>query len=127
MNDINIVLQKCHKIFDECVSFDNIENSEFICGKLHMVKEIINELPTEKQLKINNFIDEVISPIIYDKDYFSFLKRKELGSYNDEHHFEINSEESLEMMIYLLYEHTFELKKIINNFITNLQQPILLN
>lgn len=127
MNDINIVLQRCHKIFDECVSFDNIENSEFICGKLHMVKESIYELPKEMQLNINCFIDEILSPIIYDKDYFSFLKRKEFGSYNDEHHFEINSEESLEMMIYLLYEHTFKLKKIINDFMTNLQQPTLLN
>ena len=63
------------------------------------------------------FIEEVINPIIYDLDYFDFLHKPEYGEFNSEGHFVVGSERALEMVIFEMYNHTVELhKKLLKAF-----------
>jgi len=106
----------CYRLLKECIVFENIEDGEFICKNLNMIKEFRGMLSSEMYSHIEQFINDVIKPIVYDADYFAFLKRAEFGSLNEEGHFVINSDRSLEMMIFLLYEHTLELEKQLDEF-----------
>lgn len=96
-------------LLSECVHFEHIEDVEKIMENLYYVRENIYSLPKELRAEVEQFIEEVIEPIIYDLDYFNFLHKAEYGEFNSEGHFVINSERSLEMIIYEMYNHTIEL------------------
>ena len=96
-------------LLSECVHFENIEDKEKIMKNLYYVKETIHSLPKELRTEVEQFIEEAINPIIYDMNYFDFLHKAEYGEFNSEGHFVINSERSLDMMIYEMYNHTVEL------------------
>jgi len=55
-------------------------------------------------------------PIVYDTNYFDFMIREEFGDYDENGHFVINSDHSLEMMIFLLYDRTLKLDAKIDEF-----------
>jgi len=107
---------KCYEALKECISFDNIENTDFIHKKLNLIERICKGLPNEITIPMKKYIHKEIHPIIYDVDYFDFLRREEFGEVDEEGHFVINSESSLEMMIFLMYEHTLELNERLNDF-----------
>ena len=107
---------RCYEALKECISFDNIENTDFIHKKLHRIECICKGLPNEITAPMKEYIGKEIHPINYDVDYFDFLRREEFGEVDEEGHFVINSEQSLEMMILLMYEHTLELNENLNEF-----------
>ena len=98
-----------YMLLSECIHFEHIEDAEKIMENLGYVKENIYSLPKEFRAEVEQFIEEVIHPIIYDLDYFDFLHKAEYGEFNSEGHFVINSERSLEMIIFEMYNHTIEL------------------
>lgn len=105
-----------HRLLKECIIFDNIENREFICKNLNLIKDYKKDISAEMYSAVDDFIKETIRPIVYDTNYFDFMIREEFGEYNSEGHFVINSDCSLEMMIFLLYERTLELGEKIDEF-----------
>ena len=96
-------------LLSECVHFEHIEDTEKILQNLGYARENIYSLPKEFRTEVEQFIEEVINPIIYDMNYFDFLHKAEYGEFSSEGHFVINSERSLEMIIYEMYNHTIEL------------------
>lgn len=96
-------------LLSECVHFEHIEDTEKIMENLYCVRETIYSLPKELRAEVEQFIEEVINPIIYDMNYFDFLHKSEYGEFNSEGHFVINSERSLDMIIFEMYNHTIEL------------------
>lgn len=96
-------------LLSECIHFEHIEDTEKILQNLGYVRENIYSLPKELRTEVEKFIEEVINPIIYDMNYFDFLHKAEYGEFNSEGHFVINSERSLDMIIYEMYNHTIEL------------------
>ena len=115
-NEVALAIVECHRLLKECLVFDNIENKEFICKNLNRLKDYRSKLSDEMYSHIEKFVEDIIKPIVYDVDYFDFIKREEFGSYNDKGHFVINSDCSLEMMIFLMYEHTLELNEQLEEF-----------
>lgn len=101
----------CYKLLEECVSFEHIEDREFICRNLNLVKDYKKSISEEAYAEIEAFINEIIKPIVYDADYFDFLRKPEYGSYNEQGHFVINSDSSLEMIIFNMYHHTLSLNE----------------
>lgn len=96
-------------LLSECVHFEHIEDAEKIMENLGCVRENMYSLPKEFRAEVEQFIEEVINPIIYDMNYFDFLHKSEYGEFNSEGHFVINSERSLDMIIFEMYNHTIEL------------------
>lgn len=105
-----------HKLLKECLVFDNIEDREFICKNLNLIKDYKRDIPEEMYSAVEDFVNEIIKPIIFDTNYFDFMIHEDFGNYNKEGHFVINSERSLEMMIFLLYERTLELDEKLSEF-----------
>ena len=87
-----------------------------ICLLYTSIKDYKGLITDEMYSAIENFIDSAIRPIVYDTNYFDFIKRDEYGEYDENGHFIINSDRSLEMMIFLLYERTLELREQLDEF-----------
>lgn len=115
-NKEKIAIVEIHKLLKESITFDNIEDREFICKNINQIKNYKGVVSDEMYSAVESFIKDVIRPIVYDTNYFDFMIREEFGDYNEEGHFVINSERSLEMMIFLLYERTLELGEKLDDF-----------
>lgn len=112
-----------YKLLEECIDYEHIEDEEYILGNLQIVRDYKPMLPLELQNDIEEFIETIVYPVVFDRNYFSFLNRPEFGDINEEGHFVINSEKSLEMMIFLMYEHTLELhEKLLQKFAKYISQ-----
>lgn len=105
-----------HRLLKDCIIFDNIENREFICRNLNLIKSYKDDISEEMYSAVESFINHEIKPIVYDTNYFDFMIREEFGDYDEDGHFVINSDHSLEMMIFLLYERTLELGEKLDEF-----------
>ena len=105
-----------HRLLKECIIFDNIEDKEFICRNLNLIKNYKKDVSEEMYSAVETFIADEIKPIVYDMNYFDFMIHEDFGEYNEEGHFVINSDRSLEMMIFLLYERTIELGEKLDKF-----------
>ena len=115
-NEVAKAIAEIHRLLKECIVFDNIEDREFICKNLNLIKEYKGIVSDEMYSAVEGFVTDVIRPIVYDTNYFDFTIREEFGAYNEEGHFVINSDRSLEMMIFLLYERTLELGEQLDEF-----------
>lgn len=109
----------CYKLLKQCVCFENIENRELIVNKLNEIRAYRSHMNVELYSRLEQFIQDVIKPIVFDADYFSFLRRDEFGALDQEGHFLINSESSLEGMIFLMYHHTLDLNQKVDEFASN--------
>ena len=75
-------IEKCYKFLKECIEFENIEDRKFIFKNLTKIEGYREKLGEDTYLHIQQFINETIKPIVFDADYFSFLKRDEFGSFD---------------------------------------------
>ncbi|MDD6571479.1 MAG: hypothetical protein PUF12_03715 [Thermoflexaceae bacterium] len=105
-----------HRLLKDCIIFENIEDRALICKNINLIKDYKKDVPEEMYSAIETFINDEIKPIVYDTNYFDFMIHEDFGEYNDEGHFVINSDRSLEMMIFLLYERTLELGEKLDEF-----------
>lgn len=117
--DEMIACVNCYKLLKECVCFENIENRELICNKLNEIRAYRSHMSAELYSRLEEFIEDVIKPIVFDADYFSFLRKEEFGSLDKDGHFVINSESSLENIIFLMYHHTLDLNQKVDEFASN--------
>lgn len=115
-NDEENVIDEIYRLLKECIIFKNIEDRTFICKNINKIKDYKGIVSEEIFSEVETFIKKVIRPIVYDMNYFDFLKRQEYGDYDNEGHFVINSDRSLEMMIFLMYERTLELGEQLDEF-----------
>ena len=114
MNDYTVERIECHILMSEAIR--NFEDVETLCSKVFQIREYKNKLPDELYKKIEQFMSDVILPLIYDADYYSFLKEEKYGTYNENGHFIIDSDRSLEMMIFKKYFHIQNLLDRLNLF-----------
>lgn len=98
-------------LLSDCISFEHIEDNEYILKQLKHINKLKKSLSKELCDDIDNFIDKTINPIIYDLDYFDFMHKPEYGSYDENNHFVIKSEQAFDMLIYELCSHTVKLEK----------------
>lgn len=114
--NIKILLAECHHEMSEAIK--GYENREFQCNKLFDIRMYRNKLPEEMYKKIDEFVNETIRPMIYDEDYWSFLKEEQYGNYDEKGHFIISSDASFEAMIFKKYNHAYDLLQKLNVFMS---------
>ena len=115
-NKCDNIKKEIYLILKNCIRFETIENKQIVKKGLSKVNKYLERLPKEEANDIAGFIEEVIKPILYNPHYFDFLQRKEFGTFDEEGRFEINSEESLDMMIFLMYQRVLELNGTLDSF-----------
>lgn len=87
--------------------------------KLFEIRQYRNKLPEDVYGKIKEFADKNIRPMAYDADFWSFIEKDEsCGSYNEENHFIIDSDRSLENIIFRKYNHVHDLLMELSNFMS---------
>lgn len=113
---IEIKLIECHILMSEAIK--GYEDRAFQSNKLFDIRQYKNQLPDNIYDKIEGFVNENIRPMVYDEDYWSFLKEEQYGNYDEKNHFIIDSDSSLESMIFKKYYHVIELLEKLNKFVS---------
>lgn len=106
--EIETKLIECHILMVEALK--GYEDRAFQSNKLFELRQYCNQLPEEMNKKIIEYANDIIRPMIYDADYWSFIEKDEnYGAYDDDHHFIIDSDRSLECIIFRKYHHVHDL------------------
>lgn len=91
----------------------------YMSNKLFEIIQYRNKLPEDIYKKIMEFVDANIRPMVYDADYWSFVEKDEsCGSYNKNHHFIIDSDRSLEIIIFKKYNYVHGLVMKLDDFMS---------
>lgn len=107
-NNIENKLIECHILLSEALK--GYEDRAYISNKLFELRQYCNKLPENVYEKIKEFADKNIRPMAYDADFWSFIEKDEsCGSYNEEKHFVIDSDRSLENIIFKKYNYVHDL------------------
>ncbi len=111
------MLIECHILMSEALK--GYEDRAYMSNKLNEIVQYRNKLSEDIYKKIKEFADANIRPMVYDVDYWSFVEKDESsGSYDDNHHFIIDSDRSLENIIFKKYNYVHKLLVKLGDFMT---------
>lgn len=114
-DDIETKLIECHILMIEALK--GYEDRAYQINKMFELRQYSNQLPDEMNQKITEYANNTIRPMIYDADYWSFIEKDEqYGSYNEDNHFVVDSDRSLECIIFRKYHHICDLHEKLNEF-----------
>lgn len=114
---IETMLNECHILMSEALKGD--EDRAYMSNKLYEIVQYRNKLPEDVYNKIKKFADANIRPMVYDADYWSFVEKDEsCGSYDENNHFIIDSDRSLENIIFKKYIYVHELLEKLGDFMS---------
>lgn len=119
INKLENITSEIYKILRECVRFENIENDITISKNLVRLFYYVDDIPNDLFIQIASFVKNNFMPLVFDVDYFEFLYDEQYGEYDEDEDgdvFVINSEESLDTMMYLKYQTVFEFVEKIDQF-----------
>lgn len=118
MNKENVEkLMECHILLSEAIA--GYEDRALISNKLFDVRQYRNKLPEDAYKKIESFMNENIRPVAYDSDYWRFIETDErYGALDENNHFIVNSDSSLESIIFSKYHHSLALLDKLNTFMS---------
>ena len=88
----------CYMLLAECISFEHIEDEEFILNNLECVEELYKYFSDDFRAEIEGFINTTILPIVDDPSYFDFLDKEEYGTRQEDGSFVLNSGQAIEMI-----------------------------
>lgn len=115
--EIETMLFECHILMSEALK--GYEDRTYMSNKLYEIVQHRNKLPEDIYNKIKEFVDANIRPMVYDADYWSFVEKDEsCGSYDENHHFIIDSDRSLENIIFKKYSYVHELLVKLDDFMS---------
>lgn len=115
--ETEMMLIDSHILMNEALR--GYEDRAFMSNKLYEITQYRNKLPEDNFKKIKEFADTNIRPMVYDADYWSFIEKDEsYGSYDNNHHFIIDSDRSLEDIIFRKYSYVYELRVKLDAFMS---------
>lgn len=110
-------LIECHILMVEALK--GYEDRAFQSNKLFELRQYSNQLQDEMNKKITEYVNNNIRPMLYDADYWSFIEKDEqYGSYDDNKHFIVDSDRSLESIIFRKYHHVHDMHEKLNVFMS---------
>ena len=115
--NVETMLIECHILMNEAIK--GYEDRAYISNKLFEISQYRNKLPEDVYEKIKEFVNKNIHPMAYDTDFWSFIEKdNSCGSYNEENHFIIDSDRSLENIIFRKYSYVHGLLTELSNFMS---------
>lgn len=118
MKFTEIAILACYNHLKDCFRFEILEDKEYICKKICLIRTCEEEIPSQIFAQIENFILENIYPLLFDDDYFSFYTGPEFGYYDENGIFCFLSDEIFEKAVRLRKLHVFELNELLDDFAT---------
>jgi hypothetical protein len=110
----------------DCVDFEHIDDSEFICSTFRSIERYRVALPPDLYEQINDFVTCILHPIVDDPDFFSATKLPEYGCFNEDGSFKINSNESFNKIITIMCQISIDMERKIDAFAEQELIPYLL-
>ena len=110
----NNYIYKCLFLIEEAIR--NYQNICIMNDKIHEITLYRDKIPKKQFEKIMDFVNTKIRPMIFDMDYYSYLKDESYGKYNAEGHFIISSNRNLESIIWLKFQRSLELLDELRHF-----------
>lgn len=112
---IEEMLIACHIEMSEAIK--GYDDRAFQSNKLFDIRQYHNKLPEDIYKKIESFVNENIRPMVYDLDYWRCIDADiRYGSYDDKNHFIVNSDSSLECILFRRYHHVVDLLQKLSDF-----------
>lgn len=115
MSEKTIIKDIGRHLFDS-FDFEHIEDVPYIENQLKKIRHFEKELSHETVFLIENFIKMYVYPVMFFDDYFNFTRKDEFGKINEQGIFEINSEASLDKILFLMYNHCFFLQNCLKDY-----------
>lgn len=113
--EIETKLIECHILMVEALKA--YEDRAYQSNKLFELRQYSNQLPEEINKKITEYVTKNIRPMVYDSDYWAFIEKDEqYGSFDENKHFIVDSDRSLECIIFRKYHHICDLHEKLNEF-----------
>lgn len=115
--EIKTKLIECRILMSQTIR--GYEDKAFQSNKLFDIRQYRNKLPEDTYKKIESFVNENIRPMVYDSDYWAFIEKDEqYGSFDEKNHFIVDSDSSLECIIFRKYHHVIELLQKLSDFLS---------
>ncbi|MDD3140930.1 MAG: hypothetical protein PHX08_18440 [Lachnospiraceae bacterium] len=113
--EVETKLIECHILMNEALK--GYEDRAYLSNKLFEIRQYSNQLPEEMNKKISEYVNHTIRPMVYDADYWSFIEKDEqYGSYDIDNHFIVDSDRSLECIIFSKYHYIYDLLEKLSIF-----------
>ncbi len=120
-------LKEIHFIIKNFLHEGDMEDIDAYCRTLSEIDKYEIAVPKELYKSIVAFIDEHISPLVFDhKNTFSATYSPEYGTYDEDGIFCISTEEQLKGMLATYYKIIFEAEKEWDNFAMNELHPVII-
>lgn len=88
-------IKEAYKLVMDFIKSDDIESEERYCEMRSNLETLKVAIPKEIYVKLINFVDEKLDPIIYDNDnYFAELHTEEFGYLDEENCFHLKDEQA---------------------------------
>lgn len=116
IENAEIIIERCYKHIKPCLNFEHIEDSAYIRKQLKKVRDLEKELSQDTVFLIENYIKMYVYPILFDNTYFNFTRQSAFGAVNSNGIFEVNSEASLDKILFLMYNHCFFLQGCLKEY-----------
>lgn len=108
-------IMECHILM--CDALKAYEDRALQGNILFCLHQYCKALPEDASRKIDEFVNENIQPMIYDMDYWYFIENDEkYGSYDENYHFIIKNNRSLDNITMRKYYHIYDLLQMLNAF-----------
>ena len=115
--EVETKLIECYILMSEALK--GYKDRAFQSNKLFEIRQYSNQLPDEMNKKISEYANQTIRPMVYDVDYWSFIEKDEqYGSYDADNHFIVDSDRSLECIIFRKYHHIHDLLEKLSMFMS---------
>ena len=105
--ELELRLTECYILM--CEALKEYKDRGIQKNKVLEIKQYRNVIPDDIYEKIERFVNENIIPLVYDEDYWNFLKIEKYGRYDENNHFIVKSEVALDTMIFKKIQHICKL------------------
>lgn len=117
----------CYKLMMEYLHSDYIESEDTYCSMRNEIDIRSLAIPKDIYSKIEYIADKLLQPIIYDKNFFETLHTPDIGYFNNEGIFQIDSDESLIKFMAKFFEIIIRIEKELDEFFMKEFHTILIN
>lgn len=116
---------KCFDKMLKCVERQNIQNEDVYSKMRITLKKRQVALPKDVYKKMNDFADENLKPIIFDRDYWKVLDKEEWGFYDENGVYHLKNTEARVEHCKMFEKMIFDIQNKVTEFGMKELYPIL--
>ena len=118
---------KAYRLMKEYLHGGAVENEECFCNMWYKVQKLKRVIPCGLNDEIDEFIDETLAPIVYDRDtVFADCMTDDIGYYEENGCFRLHDREAVEKFCMNFYKTLSEIDRKLDEFAMKFMRPYLI-